>query len=153
MGTSLADSMGTTVRKKVSLCFCRPLPRRMHKGQQPNCLLPDFVHQPITLMRNQFAGANNFAGPPQFGMFGEPCGGLAEKLVNPRCGTRVVGGNIVPDVSAVLLRLRCPNDSQTGPATEARRAANSASTASLVRPVPALIEIRAASTLLRKNES
>ena len=61
-------------------------------------------------MRYQFTGAGNLPRRAKLGMLGQPGCRIAEKLIHSGGRVRVVGRNVVPRVSAVLFRLRCPND-------------------------------------------
>src|SRR4030065_2943977 len=86
-------------------------------------------------------------------MIGQPGSRIAEKLIHPGGGSRVVGRDVVPHVGAILLRLWRPNDPHAWLITLARRAANSASISSFGRPRPARIDARPASTLWRRKSS
>ena len=110
----------------------RPLARRVNQRQYPHRFARDFVHQTIALVGNQLAGSLNRSRPAQLRMRDQPGGGIAEKFVHAGSGSRVIGRYVVPNVNAILQGLRRPNKPHAWLATLARRAANRASTSSLV---------------------
>src|SRR5258706_11895653 len=138
---------------ECSIAYRRPLASRMGNSEHPDHFAVDLVDQPVTLMRDQFARSGYLPAAAAHRKVAQGLRRIAEKLVQPRGGVRIVGRDEVPDIGAVLLRLRCPDDPHAWRATLARRAAKSASTSSLDRPRPARIEERDASTLVRKKAS
>lgn len=109
----------------------RPLARSVNQGQHPHGFAADFVHQAIAFMRHQLAGSLNLSRPPQLRVIRQPGGRITEKLIHTGGRSRVVGRNVVPNVSTILQRFRRPNDPHAWLVTTARRAANVASTSSL----------------------
>lgn len=94
-------------------------------------------------MGDQLAGAGNLSWSAQLWVFAQPIGAVTEQFVHVNRCQRVVGGDVVPNVIAVLQCLGCPENVHARPVTWARRAANWASTASLAIPAPAFMDRRA----------
>lgn len=131
----------------------RPLPCGVNQGQHPHGVAFNFIDEPVAFMWHQLAGAGNLAGVAEFGMVGQPgCGGAEQSIHARRCA-RAVRCDVAPNLVAVLLRFRCPDDFHAFPPAPARRAANLASTSSLLRPTPARIDALPASTLLARKAS
>ena len=126
---------------------------RCGRGRAPKPSRLRFHAQGSNFVRNQLARTRYFSGASQLGVACEPGGCGAEKRVHPRRRGRVVTGDAIPYAGAVLLGFGRPNDLHVLLLALARRAANSASTSSLIRPWPACMEARAASTFWRRNAS
>lgn len=93
-----------------SFPYWRPLPADMHQGQHPHRFPLDLVYQSIVFMRDQLVGAGDYPRPAQLWVIGQRGSRITEKRIQPRGGLRVVGGDVVPHVGAVLLRLRRPEN-------------------------------------------
>lgn len=87
-----------------------PLAGRMNQGQHPNRFAVDFVHQAITLMRYHLPGASDLSRLPKIGVIAQSCRRIAEQFVHSSGCMRIVGGNVVPHISTVLLCFRRPNN-------------------------------------------
>lgn len=80
----------------------RPAARSVNQGQQPHGFAADFVHQAIAFMWDQLAGSMNLSWQPQLRVFGQSSGRIAKELIYASSRSRVVGRDVVPNVSAIL---------------------------------------------------
>ena len=131
----------------------RPLSRGMDKRENPYSLARHLIHQSIIAMWRQFARADDRALMSDHREIGQSRHVIAEQLIHPRGCVGVAQFDIVPDVDAILLGLRRPDNPHAYCADRLRRAAKSASTSSLERPCPLRAAVRAVSTLACRNVS
>jgi hypothetical protein len=88
----------------------------------------------------------------EHGKIGELGDSIAEQPIHSYRSGRIAGFEIVPDRGSVLLGFRRPDDIHVRSVViRARRAAKSASTASLERRLPSCTETRTTSTLRRRK--
>jgi len=111
----------------------------------------DLVNQAVAFMRNQLAGAGYGSGFAEHGcsVRWDAASLNSSSILAAACGLSVA---MCSRFGAVELRFRCPNDIHGARGTRARRAENSASTASS-SPLSARMDARPASTLRRRNSS
>ena len=64
-------------------------------------------------MRHKLPGPLNFSRPPQLRMIGKPAGSSTKKLIHVNSCAQIVGSNIIPNISAILQRVGCPNNFHT----------------------------------------
>ena len=83
-GGVFANAVPTSRQRRAArgqrLCALhgRPLPRRVHQGQDPHGFARKLVHQAIVFVRDQLAGACNLAGVTKLRMVGKPGRRVAE---------------------------------------------------------------------------
>ncbi len=81
----------------------RPQASGMHQGQDPDGVGLHLVDQPIAFMSDQFAGRRELSAPSYQGVLGQSADGCLENLIHADGRERVVPGDEVDDVGAVLL--------------------------------------------------
>ena len=82
----------------------------MDQDQNPHRIFGNLINKAIAFVRSQFPGARHLTLMPQHRKVGEVRHGIAEQLVHPGRRDRIVGGDIVPDISTVMLGFRRPDN-------------------------------------------
>lgn len=119
--------------------------------QNPDRVVRDLITEAVAPVRRKLARAGHLAFMPQPRKFGQSRHGFAKQPVHAKRSIAITGFEIIPDRRPILFGFGRPQDLHALSLIPALRAANSASTASLVRPRPSSTDARAASTLLRRK--
>lgn len=78
----------------------------MNDGENPDGVSVYLINQSVTAVRRKFARSGHFAFVPQHREIGKSGNGLAEQVINSDGGGAIALQEIVPNIGAVLARLR-----------------------------------------------
>lgn len=129
------------------------MPGSVDQHENPDGITCDLIDEAVASVRRKLARAGHLSFMPEPRKLRQSCHGFAKQPVHAKRSVVITSFKIIPDRRPILFGFRRPQDLHALSLIPARRAANSASTASLGRPRPSSTDARAASTFWRRKAS